>query len=301
MSKSIKKFSRWISHDRSTWSFQIFQRYNDELHQILNTHIASTAFTYKTLKDQGARITDHPSKYLNPKGSDLERYKNLKEWSDSFNLFDNWVSLSRVLSISSTIETYLASVIDTALHSDPGLLLGFSRSMDGAVVLKNRQRQGFDPTKQIESCTKGTWSSRLDAFERLFGQCPADFRQAHSSLEELREIRNRFGHALGRDIDAAREHGVLKIIPMERLSREKANKLWKTAYLAIKAVDQFLLKAHIGDFEAVRFYHFLYPDLHKHVSKGQRAVYLKTAIGKIGATSRGKLYCNELVAYWEAL
>jgi hypothetical protein len=301
MARSNRKFDRWNAHDPWTWSFNVFQKYNDELHHILNTHIASTAFTYRRLKQDGAQITDHPSKFFDPKGVDLQLYADLKEWSKSFSLFDNWVNLSRVLTVASTVETYLASAITMSLESDPGLLLGLSKSIDGAVVLKRRQPQGFDISKQIEACTRGDWSSRLDAFEKLFGQCPVEFRSAHSSLEELRTIRNRLGHAFGRDIDAVRKLGVLAMLPMEHLSRERANKLWKTTFSAMKSVDRFLLERHIGDYEAVQFYHHLYPKLHKHVPKGQRAIYLKKAIGGIEARPRGKLYCNELVSYWEAL
>jgi hypothetical protein len=179
-----------------------------------------------------------------------------------------------------------------AFDSDPGLVLGVSKSIDGAVVLKHRRSAVFNVGEQIDACTKGDWSSRLDAFEKLFGGCPPEFRSSHAALEELRGIRNRFGHAFGRDIDAARVHGVLDMIPMERLSGARANKLRKSVWLVAKAVDKFLLQEHIGDFEAVRFYHHLYPSLHKHVSTGQRAIYLKTAIGRFGAIPRGKTSCK---------
>jgi hypothetical protein len=78
------------------------------------------------------------------------------------------------------------------------------------------------------------------------------------------------------------------MIPMERLSSDRAEKLRRSVWLATKAVDRFLLCTHIGDFEEVRFYHHLYPSLHKHVSTSQRAIYLKKAIGRFGAKPRGK-------------
>ena len=302
MSKSDRKFQRWVPHDQLTWSYQIFQEYNGVLHQILNTHLASETVVYASLKAQGAKWSDHPSKFINPKGRDLELYRDLKEWSVSYKQFDNWVTLSRILTIASTIETYLASVIELALSSDPGLLFGVSKKIDGATILKHKTRSGFDPTQQITACTKGNWSSRLHAFERIFGECPEPFKNAHSSLEELRNIRNRFGHAFGRDIDLARKRGpVNSFRPMEVVSRERANTLWKNASLAIRAIDTFLLSKHIGDFEAVRFYHELLPEMKKHTPKTAPRIFLKKSIGSAGARPRGKIYCDGLIAYWDAL
>jgi hypothetical protein len=285
--RSIREFKRWIAHDPSSWSFQVFQKYDLELICIWEAHIAATRFTYSHLKKDGAKWTDLPSKHFDMNKIDWYKYNDLKAWSDSFNLFDNWVNLSVVLTTASNLETYLASVITMALDSDPGLVLGVGKSIDGAVVLKYRRPAVFKIGEQINACTKGDWSSRLDAFEKLFGECPQEFRSSHSTLEELRGIRNRFGHAFGRDIDAARLHGVLTKIPMERLSRERAIGLRKSVWLATKSVDKFLLKNHIGDFEAVRFYHNLYPSLHKHVPAGQRAVYLKRKLADL-AQSRAE-------------
>jgi hypothetical protein len=301
MSKSKRSFDRWVAHDKTTWPFQIFQKYNDELHRILNTHLVSTAYLYRNLKSAGAQWDDHPSQFFDPKGRDFELYGNLREWSDWYNLFDNWVTLSRILTICSTIETYLASVIALALESDPGLAVGVSRAIDGAAVLKRQTRKGFDMSSQIEACVKGDWSSRLDAFGKLFGACPDEFRATHSCLEELRNIRNRFGHAFGRDIDEARNHGVLRLLPMERVMRERANKLWKEAFNALRAVDRFLLDTHIGDFEVVRLFHVSYATFQSDKTVVQKAFRLKKMIGRLGANARGKKYCAELIQYWEAL
>jgi hypothetical protein len=301
MSRSRVKFKRWQPLGKSTWPYRIFLKFNGELHQLINTHLVSTAAVYRGLKEKGANWNDSPAKFFDPKHRDFEMYKNLREWSDTYNMFDNWVTLSRIMTISSTIETYLASVIGSALDSDPGVLLGIPRGIDGAAVLKNGPRKGIDSAPFIEACTKGTWSARLDAFEKLFGVGPPELRSAHSSFEAIRGIRNRFGHAFGRDIDEARKHGVLELLPMEKVSQEQANRLWKDVSIAMKAVDVFLLTKHIGDFETVRFYHTLEPTLKVSSHRNVKAVALKRAIGGIGAESRGKDYCGELIDYWEAL
>jgi hypothetical protein len=301
MSRSKVKFKRWQPLGKTTWSYRIFLKFSGELHQLLNTHLVSTEALYGGLKEKGANWQDQPAKFFNPKHRDFEMYKDLREWSNAYNLFDNWVTLSRIMTISSTIETYLASVVGSALDSDPGVLLGVSRCIDGAAVLKNGPRKGIDSAPFVEACTKGTWSARLDAFEKLFGVGPPEIRIAHSSLEEIRETRNRFGHAFGRDIDEARKHGVLELLPMERVSQERANRLWKDASIAMKAVDRFLLTKHIGDFETVRFYHALEPTLKASSHRNVKAMALKRAIGGVGAESRGKDYCGELIDYWEAI
>ena len=301
MSKSKRGFDRWVPHDRTTWPFQIFQKYNDELHRILNTHFVSTAYLYHSLKDAGAQWEDHPSKFFDPKGRDFELYGNMHEWAGWHNLFDNWATLSRILTICSTIETYLASVVALAIESDPGLAVGVSRAIDGAAVLKWQTRKGFNVGSHVEACVKGDWSARLDAFDKLFGACPEEYRAAHSCLEELRNIRNRFGHAFGREIDEARIHGVLTLKHMERVSRERANRLWKETFNALRAVDRFLLDTHIGDFEIVRLYHVSHASFQFDKTIDQKAFRLKKMIGRLGANSRGKKYCAELVQYWETL
>jgi hypothetical protein len=120
-------------------------------------------------------------------------------------------------------------------------------------------------------------------------------------LDQLRNVRNDVAHAFGREINAARAHGVLQTMPMQSMKVGRAYRFRSAVWRSAKAIDKFLLNNHIGDFEAVRFYHNLYPTLHKHVSTGQRAIYLKKAIGRYGAIPRGKVYSKGLVEYWEAL
>lgn len=301
MAKSQQSFNRWKAHEASTWAFRIFQKYQSELELIWGTHITAAQFTYTNLKSNNAQWPDPPTKHFRLGEVDLNNYKDLKTWSNSYNLFDNWVNLSVVLALASNLETYLASVISLALNSDPGVIFDVSKSLDGVIILKHGRPKTFKISKYIENCTSGDWSSRLSEIERLFGQCPLEVRSNHSSLEELRSIRNRIGHAFGRDIEAARRQGEIEILPMEKLTRTRANRLKKSVRTVAKSIDTFLLKNHIGEYEAVRFYQFLYPRLHKHVPLGQRAIYLKKAIGQWGAVPRGKIYCNGLVKYWESI
>lgn len=67
------------------------------------------------------------------------------------------------------------------------------------------------------------------------------------------------------------------------------------------AADCVIRGEHIGEFQAIRFYHELYPTLRKDIHPSQRAMILKKAIGRFKAVAPGKLFCKGLVEYYEAL
>lgn len=259
-------------------------------------------FTFRQLKATNVQWTDPAATVFAGAPAHLGDFGDMKDWAEALNELDVWVNLSAVTTVASNLETYVASVVSLAIDSDRSVLIGApARSIDGAYVLKHRTARAPHLGGHVESCTKGDWSSRLAAFERLFGPAPADMRSRHSALEEMRGIRNRFGHAFGRDIEASRQHGHISIAPMEKVSRETVVRLRDAAWQFAKSMDSFLLKEHIGDFEALNFYSTMFPSQLAHVASEQRAVNFKKAIGQFGAGLRGKAYCKGLVRYWEAL
>ncbi|MEL7737198.1 hypothetical protein AAG614_02330 [Citromicrobium bathyomarinum] len=302
MAKSTRKFERWMPHDSSTWAFQVYRKYNRELYRIIEAHRAASFFTYRQLKNTGAKLSDPVSQIFAGCPTNIENFDDITDWSDGYNAFDNWTSLSNVTTISSNLETYLASVVSLAILSNPAVLIGApTKSIDGAYVLKHGFGPGTHLQEHVVSCTKGDWSARLAAFEKLFGSLPSQVRKEHGALEEIRNIRNRFGHAFGRDIEASRKHGQIEIAPMEKVTRKTVARLGASAWRFVQATDSFILENHIGDFEAVIYYAELYPNLLAHVPAGERAVAFKKRIGRFGAGLRGKVYCKGLVNYWEAL
>jgi hypothetical protein len=68
-----------------------------------------------------------------------------------------------------------------------------------------------------------------------------------------------------------------------------------------KSIDVHLFFTHIGEYQAIRFYHELYPSLRKDVHSSERAMTFKKEIGRFGAVPPGKLFCKELVEYYENL
>src|ERR1700677_4598197 len=159
MTKSKREFDRWYQHDPTTWSFRVFRKYNTELTAIWDAHILAERYTYSRLGAENAEWSDLPSKYFSMHEIDLEQYTSLKGWSDAFKLFDNWTNLSAILTVASNLETYLSSIISMSLDSDPGVLLGASKAIDGAIVLKHRKPGTFQASDRVEPCIKGDWSS----------------------------------------------------------------------------------------------------------------------------------------------
>jgi hypothetical protein len=301
MAVSVATFDRWIAVEPRTWSLIVFLGYDRELIKSWETFHTSRDFTYKGLKAADAQWGDKPTKHFKTTVHANARCETLKEWSDAFNVFGNWINLSVALTLASNLETYLASVVRLSLDSDPALLLGTSKAVDGATVLKYGHRQNISVSELIEQCTKGTWSSRLSALESMFGKSVAPLQAIHGSLEELRKFRNRFGHAFGRDIEKARAIAQLELQPVQNLSREKVEKMRSQIVAAVRKVDSNLLNNHIGDYEILVYLSRLQVNFKDGLNAGQRAANLKKSIGGYGAKLRGKKYCNELVKYWDSL
>ncbi len=69
------------------------------------------------------------------------KFKNIKEWSNSFNELQNWMNLNALLAMMSNLETYMATVIPLAIESDIGVLYGVSKRIDGIELLKHGKQK----------------------------------------------------------------------------------------------------------------------------------------------------------------
>jgi hypothetical protein len=265
------------------------------------SHISSEKFTYTQLGSLGAELEDAPGKYFKAGVSSDSFCADMKTWSCVFNSLGNWLNLNVVLTLASNLETFIASLVRLALDSDPAVLLGTPHKIDGAYRLKYGLSGAIRQSDYIVACTKGTWGSRLGAIEKIFGNCPSGLRDVHSELEELRAVRNRVGHAFGRDIEDARRTGTLAVVPIEKMTRERVERLRRCVLDGARALDQHLIDNHIGDYEAVLFCSSIYPGTDQRENREIRAAKLKKAIGGHGAQSRGKDYCKGLIQYWDAL
>ncbi|EJL5120760.1 TPA: hypothetical protein SI365_004556 [Escherichia coli] len=301
MTRSSYQFERWKPREQSTWAFRVFKKHNKELLRMYTAFETSRRLTYSNL-GKSAKWEDLASKHLvfvRPLGFD--QFDNMRDWSDAFNDLQNWLNLNALVAISSNLETYMATIIPLALSSDVGTLYGVSQKIDGIQMLKHGHEKAFDFDQQVISCTKGDWSSRLAAYERYFGRAPKFFSTNISALERIRTLRNNVAHSFGRDIEASRDQQQVKTLPIEKLSRDGFLSLQKVTWQMAKAIDVHLHQFHIGEFQALAFYHRLYPSLRHDIHPAMRAAELKKRIGGFGATAAGKEYCKGLVNYYEAL
>ncbi len=299
MGKSDRQFDRWNTIMKSTWTYQVFHKYNDELNELLWANKAAMKQTYSNFKTTGANWTDPASDHLIfdvPKGEEV--FKDLKEWSDSYNSFNNWTNLNALLALSSNFETYLATVVTLAIESDPGILFDSSKSIDGIVLLKKGAQKNMFHDSVIESVTKGDWNSRTSAYKKTFGKVPDGLESRIGDLEKIRNLRNKIGHAFGRDIEESRNHEVKETLDMENLSDSQFKKKQYSIMNAVRAIDQHLLENHIGEYQAVAFYHRIYDGLRKDIHQSERAIILKKQLGQFGDIS-GKEFCKGLVSYYE--
>lgn len=294
-------FDRWGSFPKSTWPFQVFQRYQFEFDHGYFAHRDTARTVYRYLKNSGAQWTDAPNKFM-PSPTKSNLFTSLKQWSDAHNQFENWINLNIVVSITSNIETYLATIVSLAVSSDPGILLGQSRLVDGVRFLL-QPRKDLAPVinDHVMGITKGDWSSRIANFKKLFGQVPPYVDDHIAELDDARHIRNRMGHAFGRDIEASRDHTTKTILPMEKISDRRLVKLQRIIRKSAKEIDKFLLTQHIGEYQAIAFYHRLLPSLAPTLNHTMRAKTLKKELGKSGVENRGKEFCKGLVSYYESL
>src|SRR5690606_14019132 len=175
--------------------------------------------------------------------------------------FKTWTNLNALLALTSNLETYIATIASLALESDPGLLFDSPKTIDGVLLLKQKAQKNHFHNNIIISLTKGDWNSRLSAYNKLFGAPPEEFIKNVSKLEKIRILRNKVGHAFGRDIEGSRNHEVKDIVSMEKLSDAQLKKHQYTIVNTVKAIDKHLLLNYIGEYQLIAFYHRILPSL----------------------------------------
>jgi hypothetical protein len=306
MSKSKMGFDRWTSKNPTTWPFQVYTKFSRELSHMFIAHVASEKYVYHSL-GKVAKWEDSFVQHFTLTDKIYQNtFKNLKQWSESFYDFDNWINLNCIMAISSNLETYLAKTIHLALESDIGTLYGVSKRIDGVEILKHSAFNNFNFEDKVISCTKGEWGSRINSFNKLFGSAPAILTDNISSLERLRKLRNNVGHAFGREIEETRKHDVISAPKISKLTRDKTIYYMKLIHAISKELDKQLLVNHIGEYQIIYFYHSLKDSLSKgdpipERERGNHIAVLKKQIGRFGASSVGKNFCKELIEYYDAL
>ena len=301
MGRSEKSFSRWEPIQEQSWPFRIWRQYNEELSRMLRSQFFANKYVYSKLKEQGVSMSDYISSCFN---ITYDTKISLKEWSDTHNLFENWTRLNSLMALSSYFETYISTVISLAIESDPGLLLGTSHSVDGVKLLKLGTFKREQHKLLIDSCTKGDWNQRISNINNLLGTVPQSLIDNIGELEKIRKLRNNIGHAFGRDIAESRKIEKTEVLPMNKLTYDRLMEWLKITKRIANDLDSHLLNNNIGAFQAILFYHNLYPSLDQSVSpsaKGERAKALKKELGSQTKETYGKTICKGIVDYYEGI
>jgi hypothetical protein len=298
-------FSRWNPVENSSWSAQVFKRYHEELLRHTLVSISGRKYIYQNLGQSTASWEDKASKhFILPRSASFNvnrEMETLKGWSDGYNAFEEWALQHSIMALASNFETYLDSIVTLALRSDPGLLIGVPKAVDGVLSLKQGTLQSIDYQSYIMSITKGTWSSRLSAFERLFGSVPHILATNVKALEKIRKIRNDIGHAFGRDLEMSRGYSTKNLLELNKILPKKVEEYQKLIWDSVSAIDDLLLKEHIGNFQFLWFYHENYDRLNKGNHLNNAAALLKKDIGHSLVASHPKKFYIGLVNYYEAL
>lgn len=298
MSQSTKSFNRWNHILPHSWPYRVYKQYNEEVSEYLWTADSSYKYVNSQLTKNHVLDTDGVKNHFKLPTT-VWNFVTVKDWRTAYDDMQNWIRLNCVMSVSAALETYLASVFSLAIESNPGVLLGATKTIDGAKLLKHNQLQPEVYKIQLKKCVEGKWSDRLSAIKKLFGPYPTILDTNKTELDAMRLMRNKVGHAFGRDIEAARDFTKITKQTQERITVDRLKKWMKCAFDVAGEVDTFLLDNHIGEYQSILAYHE-----HKMawdaLTSGEKARAFKHMYG---ATDRqiGKRFCTELIDYYNKL
>ncbi len=296
----MENFSRWKHRHSSTWPFQVYKKYNEELSRYIWSNDPVGRYIYKHLNKNNASWEDDPNIHFTFTKGKNYNFEDLETWSNNYKLFNKWTLLNVVVAMSSNLETYIGAVVSLAIESNPGTLLGASKTIDGTILLKSHILPKDKYAEHIEKCTKGTWDARLSYFKGLFGGAPTKFEEEISTLEKIRKLRNKVSHAFGRDIESSRNFQLKETLPIETISFDRVIKYLNIVYDIARSIDAYLLEYHIGEFQTILAYHSMQPSLDMNKHRSERAMAFKKYYGAIDQNI-SKSFCKELVDYYESI
>lgn len=297
------KFNRW-EYPGATLSFSRFRKYHSDINNLYWSFKSSIPPTFKATR--GHKFEDKMHEVFNIDPIDYgRRIIPLKEWRDNFTDFQNWTRVGVLMSLVSNFETYIHSISSLAIESKPGILLQSPNAIDGVILLKRRKEYSFvDETIDI---VKGEWSSRISFLNNLFGSHPPIFSQNISELEKIRNLRNNFGHSFGRNVSINKLILNVDYFEAERLSEERLIKWMKIFYEISLAMDIWIGKKFIGNYELIKIFHAVYKSLPEKAQNGHPNTMVKPFTKHLGKfrvnwnhrmDKESKKFVRELIAYY---
>lgn len=246
------QFNRWSYPWPKTWAYFVFKKHHTQLNSIWWAHHAASRRSATIGHSVGMGIPTikaFPASIIHPGRKNLP----LSDWYEYYKDFDNWARLSACMSMCAYFEHFLHRNVKLSILSDPGAILGKSQSIDGAAFIKTGKFP-MDPKPYIESITKGTWQSRLSAYESYFGKAPAALSENVRELDQMRELRNKVGHRFGRSLQDEDTNPLAGLSEPERLSEKRLATWLGIVEKAAVAIDEHLKNQHIGAFEIIQAY-----------------------------------------------
>jgi hypothetical protein len=307
------RFSRAAAPLGHTLALQSFRRDFSKLNEHYWAYLPARIISERAAS-QVAPTTSMPI-FTTSSNADLTRCSHdTREWLVHIRESENWTRLSALTFLLSTLEVYLRAVIRAALASDPLLIPGFPKRVDGVVLLRlGRLRV---PEDMISKCVKGAWNERVLAYTSTFGHPPDELSSSISGLEAMRKLRNQFAHESGRDAltsqrgAPAQAYAGLRAIDRIRLSEQRLKAFLGIVFSVASAVDGHLETSYVGDWEMLELFHLwktnlraLEAALGSAANEAERRVdngLIKMLARTTDIQIPGKPYFNGLTKYYSA-
>lgn len=295
----MANFDRFNRVEASTWALWEYNDYQTQMNNMYWSGEAAHGYSTYLVRNSLPHIPVKDT--LKSTGPNADRFpKNGKQWLTVMKDLQNWTRASFVLASTGSFERYLERVVRTALLSDPALVYGKSRAIEGTLWLK----LGIDfPCDEfVTSVTKGEWKQRYAALKRLFGEIPV-VEYYVNTLDEAREFRNSVGHSFGRNVGVSVLTGTRDAQKMLKIKQEKLVK-WFAAFSEVaKAIDEKILVSHIGDFEPVLHFHgWLVKEKKNRLKRDEQfAKEYRKVLGGVEKHSKGKDYCMQLISFYDSV
>jgi hypothetical protein len=289
-------FDRWNCSWAKTWAYNVFKQHHTQLNDFywVNRSASNMAL-------HSARAAPNDAQALSVFSllpEDKRRLNfDIEKWTSVYKEHLNWVRLSSAVSLFSYLEIYLRNVVVLALESDPAVLLGASKDIDGAKLLKNRKKYSY--SLYAEPIVKGAWQNRINKYNEYFGHVPPVLKDSLSELDHLRNLRNGVGHVFGRDINSYKTRINPGIQKLQRLSENRLKNWLGLVEAVALSVDEHLRTRHIGNYELIGLYH----DWDKKYDHGRLAEgrAFKEMVGDLMGSAPGIDCITEMMDYYNSL
>lgn len=290
-------FNRWTKPEETSWALWQFNEYETQLNNMYWSSVALEQFSlFHVRKNPTENIKDT----LKASGPNANRFATERDiFQKSVKDMGHWKRASFIMAATGAMENHFQRAVLLSLKSDPGLLYGHSKKIDGVYWLKAGIE--LDHSEILTAITKGSWDSRYSRIKSLFGELP-DIRDNVSTLDKIRVFRNGVGHAFGRELDSKPQLLKRSVGEITSLSEETFQKWLGKLSGITREFDRHVIKHHIGDFESLLY-------LNNHIKNNGRpttslrsfAKQIKSSLGQELGHSKSIKYYEELISYYDSV